>query len=143
MDCFSPLHWAHVQAQSAHMGNSPLSPLHPWPGQQPDVTEACQSPDQSLRRKNLPGWTVIMETVELRCGIVCVCVRTRARPGVDGWGLEGCSSQRKKGSLTLCDPMAVAYQAPPSMGFSWQEYWSGVPSPSPNTGVGCYFLLQY
>ena len=25
----------------------------------------------------------------------------------------------------------VAHQAPPSMGFSKQEYWSGVPSPSP------------
>ena len=28
-------------------------------------------------------------------------------------------------------PWTVAYQAPPSMGFSSQEYWSGVPSPSP------------
>ena len=25
----------------------------------------------------------------------------------------------------------VAYQAPPSMGFSKQEYWSGLPFPSP------------
>ena len=33
----------------------------------------------------------------------------------------------------------VAYQAPPSMGFSKQEYWSGFPFPSPgdlpNTGI--------
>ena len=28
-------------------------------------------------------------------------------------------------------PWAVTYQAPPSMGFSRQEYWSGVPFPSP------------
>ena len=28
-------------------------------------------------------------------------------------------------------PWTVAYQAPPSMGFSRQEYWSGVPLPSP------------
>ena len=28
-------------------------------------------------------------------------------------------------------PWAVAYQAPPSMGFSRQEYWSGLPFPSP------------
>ena len=27
-------------------------------------------------------------------------------------------------------PQTTAYQAPPSMGFSRQEYWSGVPSPS-------------
>ena len=28
-------------------------------------------------------------------------------------------------------PWTAAYQAPPSMGFSRQEYWSGVPSPYP------------
>ena len=28
-------------------------------------------------------------------------------------------------------PWTAAHQAPPSMGFSRQEYWSGVPSPSP------------
>ena len=28
-------------------------------------------------------------------------------------------------------PWTAVYQAPPSMGFSWQEYWSGVPLPSP------------
>ena len=32
--------------------------------------------------------------------------------------------------LTLLDPMTAAYQAPLSMGFSRQEYWSGVPLPS-------------
>ena len=32
---------------------------------------------------------------------------------------------------TLCDPWTVAYQASPSMGFSRQEYWSGLPFPSP------------
>ena len=28
-------------------------------------------------------------------------------------------------------PWTAAYQAPPAMGFSRQEYWSGVPLPSP------------
>ena len=33
---------------------------------------------------------------------------------------------------TLCDPMdCVAHQAPLSMEFSRQEYWSGLPFPSP------------
>ena len=32
----------------------------------------------------------------------------------------------------LVTPWTAAYQAPPSMGFSKQEYWSGVPLPSPN-----------
>ena len=30
-------------------------------------------------------------------------------------------------------PWTAAYQAPPPMGFSRQEYWSGAPLPSPNT----------
>ena len=34
----------------------------------------------------------------------------------------------------LATPWTAAYQAPPSMGFSRQESWSGVPLPSP-TGV--------
>ena len=32
---------------------------------------------------------------------------------------------------TLSDPQTAAHQAPLSMGFSRQEYWSGVPLPSP------------
>ena len=48
-------------------------------------------------------------------------------------------------------PWIVAYQAPPSMGFSRQEYWSGLPflSPGdlPNPGIeprssaGTYFTV--
>ena len=34
-------------------------------------------------------------------------------------------------------PWTTAYQAPPSMGFSRQEYWNGMPLPSPN------FTLSY
>ena len=32
---------------------------------------------------------------------------------------------------TLCDSWTVAHQTPPSMGFSRQEYWSGLLFPSP------------
>ena len=32
----------------------------------------------------------------------------------------------------LATPWTAAYQATPSMGFSRQEYWSGVPLPSAN-----------
>ena len=32
---------------------------------------------------------------------------------------------------TLRTPWTAADQAPPSMGFSRREYWSGVPLPSP------------
>ena len=32
-------------------------------------------------------------------------------------------------------PWSAAYQAPPSMGFSKQEYWSGVPLPFPTVAL--------
>ena len=32
---------------------------------------------------------------------------------------------------TLCDPIDAAHQAPPSLGFSRQEHWNGLPFPSP------------
>ena len=35
----------------------------------------------------------------------------------------------------LATPWTAAYQAPPSMGFSRQQYWSGVPLPSPTTNL--------
>ena len=34
-------------------------------------------------------------------------------------------------ALLFATPWTVAYQTPPSMGFSRQEYWSGVSFPSP------------
>ena len=37
-------------------------------------------------------------------------------------------------------PWTAAHRAPPSMGFSMQEYWSGAPSPSPI--LTCYFSLK-
>ena len=48
----------------------------------------------------------------------------------------------------LATPWTGAYQAPLSMGFSRQEYWSGVPLPSPlicyldktNTNILLYFI---
>ena len=33
-------------------------------------------------------------------------------------------------------PWTAAHQAPPPMGFSRQEYWSGVPLPSPKHSIG-------
>ena len=40
---------------------------------------------------------------------------------------------------TLCDPWTIAYQAPPSMEFSRQEYWRGLsflsPGDLPDPGI--------
>ena len=38
-------------------------------------------------------------------------------------------------------PWTAAYQAPPSMGFSRQEYWSGVPLPSPICNLSSYYFI--
>ena len=41
-------------------------------------------------------------------------------------------------------PWTVAHQAPPSMGFSRRESWSGVPSPSPPLTLRIlYFAAEY
>ena len=44
------------------------------------------------------------------------------------WKVKGKSHSRV---WLLATPWTTAHQAPPSMGFSRQEYWSGVPLPSP------------
>ena len=52
-------------------------------------------------------------------------------------GLQSTESQRAGHFKSLSrvrlfvTPLTVAYQAPLSMGFSRQEYWSGLPFPSP------------
>ena len=46
------------------------------------------------------------------------------------------------GAQLLATPWTGAYQAPPSMGFSRQEYWSGVPLPSPVPLSECLFMAS-
>ena len=47
---------------------------------------------------------------------------------------EGSEVKSLSRVLLFATPWTVAYQAPPSMGFSRQEYWSGLPFP---------FILQF
>ena len=42
----------------------------------------------------------------------------------------------------LATPWTAAHQAPPSMGFSRQEHWSGVPLPSPKLSLVMYKSKQ-
>ena len=42
-------------------------------------------------------------------------------------------SEVAQSCLTRSDPMDCSPQAPLSMGFSRQEYWSGLPLPSPKS----------
>ena len=43
----------------------------------------------------------------------------------------------------LATPWTAAYQAPPSVGFSRQEYWSGLPLPSPIIILRHIIILRY
>ena len=52
--------------------------------------------------------------------------RGDSTPGIGGGG-----GLVAKSYLTLATPWTVNCQAPLSMGFSRQEYWSGLPFPSP------------
>ena len=46
--------------------------------------------------------------------------------------------------VRLCaTPQTAAYQAPPSMGFSRQEYWSGVPLPSPIYQTRSLYVIMF
>ena len=40
-------------------------------------------------------------------------------------------SKSLQSCLILCNPVTVTHQTPLSMGFSKQEYWSGLPCPPP------------
>ena len=56
-------------------------------------------------------------------------------------------SEVTQSCLILETPWTAAYQAPPSMGFSRQEYWSGVPLPSQKTiakeHIDCVFFQNF
>ena len=55
---------------------------------------------------------------------VCVCARTCVHTCVHVHSVtQSCP--------TFCDPMACSHQAPLSMEFARQEYWSGLPFPPP------------
>ena len=51
------------------------------------------------------------------------------------WSTEESESEVTQSCPTLSDPMDYSPPGPPSMGFSRQEYWSGVPLPSPLTAA--------
>ena len=51
------------------------------------------------------------------------------------WKVKVMSLSHVRPSAT---PWTAAFQAPPSMGFSRQEYWSGVPLPSPPLALNLF-----
>ena len=47
--------------------------------------------------------------------------------------------QSLSGALLFATPLTIARQAPLSMGFPRQEYWSGLSFPSPKLPQSCYW----
>ena len=68
----------------------------------------------------LPGpWDSPSKNTGVGCHFLLQCMKVKSENEV----IQSCP--------TLATPWTAAHQAPPSMGFSRQKYWSGVPLPSP------------
>ena len=62
----------------------------------------------------------------------CVCVRARVCGSSSGecWEEKGSACSSRFSHVHLCaTPWTIARQLPLSLGFSRQEYWSGLPCP--------------
>ena len=88
----------------------------------------CDPRDSSPPGSTVPG-ILQARTLEWVCHYLLQCMKVKV----------------KVKSLSrvwlLATPWTAAYQAPPSMGFSGQEYWSGLPLPS--TYLWTIFLKNY
>ena len=79
---------------------------------------------QRLQPTRLPHpWDSPGKNTEVFCHFLLQCMKVRVK-------VKSLSRVR-----LLATPWTAAYQAPPSMGFAKQEYWSGLPLPSPFMSV--------
>ena len=87
-----------------------------------EVTQSCQTLSD-LMDCSLPGSSVhgIFQARVLEWGAIAFSRDPVAAAAAKS--LQSC--------LTLCDPIDNSPLAPPSLGFSSQEHWSGLPFPSP------------
>ena len=82
--------------------------------------------------------TVLEETIDRKpdkkrddLHLDCFHVLAVVKSATTNIGVHESESELTQSCPTLCDPRTIACQAPPSTGFSRQEYWSGLPFPSP------------
>ena len=72
------------------------------------------------RQPRLPHpWDSPGKNTGVGCHFLLQCIKVKSESEVAQW------------LRLLATPWTAAYQAPLSMGFSRQEYWSGLPLPSP------------
>ena len=79
----------------------------------------CATPQTAAHQASCP-WDSLGKNTGVGCHFLLQCMKVKSESEV----AQSCP--------TLATPWTAAYQAPPSIGFSRQKYWSGVPLPSPN-----------
>ena len=82
--------------------------------------QSCPTLDRQQPTRLPHPWASPGKNTGVGCHFLLQCMKVKSEREV----AQSCP--------TLSDRMDCSLQAPPSMGFSRQEYWSGVPSPSPN-----------
>ena len=82
----------------------------------------CATPETAAHQASRP-WDSPGKNTGVGCHFLLQCMKVKSESEV----AQSCP--------TLATPWIAAYQAPPSMGFSRQKYWSGVPLPSPMKGT--------
>ena len=77
------------------------------------------------------GCHFLLQCVKVKWSLQCMKVKVK-------WSLQCVKVKVKSLSHVqlLATPWTAAHQAPPPMGFSRQEHWSGVPLPSPTGSTG-------
>ena len=76
----------------------------------------CETPPHRWQPTRLPHpWDSLGKNIGVGCHFLLQCMKVKSESRVQ----------------LLATPWTVAHQAPPSMGFSRQEYWSGVLLPPP------------
>ena len=95
----------------------------------PTLSDRMDCPTRLLCPWDFPGKST---------GVGCHCLLWRYLLAFSNCGKKVKSLSRV---WLFATPWTEAYQVPPSMGFSRQEHWSGLPFPSPNYGKQSYFSL--
>ena len=90
------------------------------------VSDSVRPQRQQPTRLHRP-WDSPGKNTGVGCHFLLQCIKVKSESEV----AQSCP--------TLATPWTSAYQAPPSMGFSRQKYWSGVPLLSPSR---CSNLLR-
>ena len=93
------------------------------------MSDSMQPHKRQLTRFPYP-WDSPGKNTGVGCHFLLQCMKVKSE------------SEVAKSCPTLPTPWTAAHQGPPPMGFSWQQYWSGVPFPSPVLSlIPRYYLI--